>query len=261
MADGNLAFGERKFKQTYTVRVALGTVVVAILYLIWITTETSSQPGLIWLCATVVFVYGAVCIAISSIVLTISDHGIRRESLFGVRQIPWEEIRETRYSARQLRRSRARLGLAGLILAVIRRASRIKLHLTVLANDGTQIKITSNYRQARVAIGTVLGRVLPPMVEAVRSRVCRGETVFFGELALSPDKVTWKRRAPVALAEITSAEIVGRNLQLKCSGKWLTALKVKSDKIPNVLVFLEVLESIVPQLGPTRIDPLARVRL
>ena len=48
---------------------------------------------------------------------------------------------------------------------------------------------------------------------------------------------------------------------LKREGKWMAAISVRSDKVPNVLVFLEVLESLAPQVKSTGIDPLARVRM
>ena len=51
------------------------------------------------------------------------------------------------------------------------------------------------------------------------------------------------------------------NLQIKRHGKWLSAISVRSDKVPDVLVFLEVLESLAPQIKSTGINPLARVRM
>jgi hypothetical protein len=54
---------------------------------------------------------------------------------------------------------------------------------------------------------------------------------------------------------------VRSNLQIKRQGKWCSAISVRSDKVPDVLVFLEVLESLAPQTKSTGIDPLARVRM
>ena len=51
------------------------------------------------------------------------------------------------------------------------------------------------------------------------------------------------------------------NLVVKRQGKWVSAISVRSDKVPNVLVFLEALESLAPQVKSTAVDPLARVRL
>jgi len=41
----------------------------------------------------------------------------------------------------------------------------------------------------------------------------------------------------------------------------MAAFSARSDKVPNILVFLEVLDSLAPQLRGGQIDPLARVRL
>jgi len=51
------------------------------------------------------------------------------------------------------------------------------------------------------------------------------------------------------------------NLQIQRQGKWLAAISVRSDKVADVLVFLETLESLAPQMKSTGIDPLARVRM
>jgi hypothetical protein len=98
------------------------------------------------------------------------------------------------------------------------------------------------------------------MVQNVKSRVQRGETVPFGGLGLSATAVTWKGNS-IPVSEITQAELAGTNLQIKRSGKWLSAVNVKSNKVPDVLVFLEVLESLAPQIKSTGVDPLARVRM
>jgi hypothetical protein len=263
IAGPDLSFGERRFRQTYNIRVALAALTFSLLYLLWFAAhepEFAPQSMFFWACVTAALIYGAIFIAIGQTVLTISDQGIRKESIFGVQEMRWDEISETRYRA-QPARPRIPVGLFGYLITVVRKPRRIKLRLIVVARDGRQIKITTSYRRAREAISIVLGRILPQMVASVRGRVDRGETVFFGQLALSSTSVAWKTRTPVPVADITRAEIVGRNLKLKCSGKWTSAMKVRSDAIPNVLVFLEVLEAIAPQLRPTRIDPLARVRL
>jgi hypothetical protein len=98
------------------------------------------------------------------------------------------------------------------------------------------------------------------MVQNAKSRLQRGETVQFGNLGLSATAVTWKNNS-IPVAQITKAELLRSNLQIKRQGKWLAAINVRSDKVPNVLVFLEVLESLAPQVKATGIDPMARVRL
>jgi hypothetical protein len=259
----DLSFGERRFRKSYNIRIALAALTFSLLYLLWFIAgepELTPRSMFFWTCMTAGMIYGALFIAIGQSVLSISDQGIRRESIFGAEEIPWDQISETRYRARPSK-PRIPMGLFAYIVAVIRKPRRVGLRLSVLAGDGRRIKITTGYRHAREAISIVLGQVLPRMVVSVRTQIDRGETVLFGGLALSATEVTWKTRTPIPVADITRAEIVGRNLRLRCSGRWTSALKVKSESIPNVLIFLEVLEAIAPQLRPTRIDPLARVRL
>ena len=98
------------------------------------------------------------------------------------------------------------------------------------------------------------------MVESVKARLRRGETVDFAGISLSATAVIWKNTS-IPVSEISKAELAGIYLKVKRQGKWLAAINVKSDKVPNVLVFLEVLESVAPQVKSTGIDPLARVRL
>jgi hypothetical protein len=263
MATPDLSFGQRQFRKTYNLRLALAVLTVALLYAGWF---FMGEPALevnsafFWMVVAAVLLNIAACIAIGSSVLTLSDRGIRRESIFGAEEIPWEQIVETRYRAKPTRR-KAPVGLFGLLVAALRKPLRIKMRFTVLGADGTQISISESDRYTREAIGIVLGRIIPPLTASVRGALSRGETVFFGQLALSPAGVAWKDRAPVPLEAITRAEIVGRNLKIRSSGNWISAIRVRSDKIPNVLVFLEVLETMAPQLRPARIDPLARVRL
>jgi len=106
----------------------------------------------------------------------------------------------------------------------------------------------------------ILSRILPPMVQNVKSRVQRGDTVQFGDLGLSATAVIWKGNS-IPITEVTKAELAGSNLQIKKQGKWLSAVSVRSNKVPDVLVFLEVLESLAPQIKSMGVDPLARVRM
>jgi hypothetical protein len=84
--------------------------------------------------------------------------------------------------------------------------------------------------------------------------------VQFGDIGLSATTVTWKG-ASIPISQIARAELVRSNLQIKQQGKWRNAISVRSDKVPDVLVFLETLEFLAPQIKATGIDPLARVRM
>ncbi len=140
------------------------------------------------------------------------------------------------------------------------KSGRVQLTLELIGQDRKKLKVTSNFRKAEEAIGIILSRILPPMVQTTKARLQRGETVQFGGIGLSATAVSWKGSS-IPVSEITKAELVRSNLQIKRRGKWLSAISVRSDKVPDVLVFLEVLESLAPQVKSTGIDPLARVRM
>ena len=135
------------------------------------------------------------------------------------------------------------------------KSTKAQLSLELISTDGKKLKVTSAIRDASEAIGMILARVMPPMVQSVKARLQRGETVQFGGIGLSAVAVTWKKNS-IPVSQITKAEILRSNLQIKREGKWLAVISVRSDKVPNVLVFLEVLESLAPQVKSTGVDPL-----
>jgi hypothetical protein len=264
MASNDLVYGERKFGQTYAIRILLTLLLFGPLLLAWVVVDKpnpSGHPVLSGISVVVVVCYIVLWVTISKAVLTITDQGVRRESILGVQEIPWSQINETRYLVRPIRIG-AHFGLIGaLVSAASSKSASANLVLTLIASDGKRLRVTSNFQRAKEAIGIIFGRVLPQMVAAARAKVQRGETVAFGQLVLSATNVTWKGGPPIPVSEISGAEIVGSNLRLKRTGKWFSAVSVRSDKIPNVLVFLEVLESVAPQSRSGEIDPLARVRV
>jgi hypothetical protein len=146
------------------------------------------------------------------------------------------------------------------LIAMSSKSGRVQLTLELIGQDRKKLKVTSTFRKAEEAIGIILSRILPPMVQSAKAKVQRGETLQFGGVGLSATAVTWKGSS-IPVSEITKAELVRSNLQINRRGKWLSAISVRSDKVPDVLVFLEVLESLAPQVKSTGIDPLARVRM
>lgn len=61
--------------------------------------------------------------------------------------------------------------------------------------------------------------------------------------------------------QITKAAIFGQFLRLKRKGKMLDICRVRTDKVPNVLVSLDLIESLGAGAGESHvIDPLARVQ-
>jgi hypothetical protein len=263
MAAAGLAYGEHRFRSNMVGRLALALGVVLAIVFLWALTDNasaSSHPGLVWISVGLVVAGVIAWIAIGKTALVINDQGVRRESVFGVQEMAWGQIQETRYRVIPIN-VYAHFGLIGALLAMRSKSTNANLTLELISSDSKKLKVTSNFQNAKEAIGLILTRVLPPMVKSAQSSLQHGQTVTFGDMALSATQVVWKNKTAVPVSEIEKAEIVGSNLQLKRRGKWLSAVSVRSEKIPNVLVFLEVLESLAPQTKSTGIDPLARVRL
>lgn len=263
MATAAMAYGERRFGVAYTAPILVVLGVAGLLIGLWASQDDpriTSHPTLFWVSIGLAVAAFIFCLALSKSALVINDSGVRRESVFGQQEMAWSQVAETRYQVIPIN-VYMHFGLIGALIAMSsKKSSRAHLTLTLISRDSKKLKVTSNYRNADEAIGLILGRLMPPMVQNVKSKVQRGETLQFGGLGLSATAVTWKGNS-IPVSEITKAELAGANLQIKRSGKWLSAVSVKSSKIPDVLVFLEVLESLAPQIKSTGVDPLARVRM
>jgi len=262
MATAAMSYGERRFEAAYTARIVLALIALGLLGGLWGAQNkaaTSAPPALLWISVGVMFAVAALWIALGKSVLIINDSGIRRESVLGQQEIAWSQIAETRYRVVPIN-VYAHFGLIGALLAMSSKSTRAQLTLELIGQDRKKLKVTSTFQKTEEAIGIILSRILPPMVQNTKAKVQRGETVQFGGIGLSATVVTWKGSS-IPVSEITKAALVRSNLQIKRRGKWLSAISVRSDKVPDVLVFLEVLEFLAPQVKSTGIDPLARVRM
>jgi hypothetical protein len=260
MASPTMAYGERCFGAAYTIRVFAALAILGLLIGLWADDpNTASHPELMWVSIGLVAAVAAMWIVLGKTILIINDSGVRRESVLGQQEMAWSQIAETRYRVVPIN-IYGHFGLIGALLAMSNKSGRVQLTLTLIGSDGKKLKVTSNFRNASEAIGMILGKILPPKVQSVKVRLQRGETVRFGGIGLSATAVSWKNNS-LPVSEITKAELVRGNLQIKRQGKWLSAISVRSDKVPDVLAFFEVLESLAPQVKSTGIDPLARVRM
>jgi Family of unknown function (DUF6585) len=262
MATAAMGYGERRFGAAYSVRIVAALVVLGFIVGIWIAQadpRPASHPILLWVSVGIVGALAAFWILFGKNTLTINDAGVRRETAFGQQEMSWSQITETRYRVTPVN-VYGHLGLIGYILAMSSKSGPAQLSLELISGDGKKLKVTSMFRDASDAIGSILARILPPMVQSVKARLQRGETVQFGGIGLSATAINWKNQS-IPVTQITKAELLRTNLVVKREGKWMAAINVRSDKVPNVLVFLEVLESLAPQVKSTGIDPLARVRM
>ena len=263
MAGAAMAYGERRFGAAYTGRIILVLVFLGVLAGLWASQDDpriASHPNLLWTSIALGLAAVGLWVAMGKSAVVISDSGVRRESVFGHQEITWSQVAETRYQVVPIN-VYAHFGLIGALIAISsKKSARAHLTLELVGHDRQKLKITSNYSNADEAIGIILSRLMPAMVQTVKSRVQRGETVQFGDLGLSVTAVVWKGNS-IPVTEITKAELAGSNLRIKRTGKWLSAVNVRSNKVPDVLVFLEVLESLAPQIKSIGMDPLARVRM
>jgi uncharacterized protein DUF6585 len=262
MATAAVGFGEHRFGAAYTMRILAVLGVLGLLAGLWSAQNdlrAASHPQLVWVSVGLLAACAALWIALGKTVLIINGAGVRRESILGQQEMAWEEIVETRYRVVPVN-VYAHLGLIGAVLAMSSKSGRAQLNLQLIGSNGKKLKVTSNFRNADRAIGIILGRILPPMVQKVKARLGCGETVPFGQIGLSATSITWKGTS-IPVSDVASAELAGSNLRVKRQGKWLATISIRSDKVPNVLVFLEALESLAPQVKSTGIDPLARVRM
>lgn len=251
--------------QTAALRLALGLLLLLIvvpLALVAVGGKEGTEPVSLAVAVALVALYAGVWVVVGKTVLTIHPEGIRRTTAFGAIEILWEEVVETRYRVVPVQ-------IGGLVGVAARaaaqrvggKAATTSLRLEVIARDGKKIRITSNYRLAADAIGVILGKIQPPILAEARRRVDAGDTVPFGPFLVSRGGVAWKRKPPVPFSELSSARIVGQYLRLRRKGKLLDIAKVRTDKVPNVLVFLDLLEALGAGAGEIKgIDPLARVQ-
>lgn len=263
MAAAALTYGERRFGVAYTAPIVVVLVAAGLLVGLWASQDDpriATHPTLFWISIGLGLAAFLLCLALSKSALVINDSGVRRESIFSQQEISWNQVAETRYQVVPIN-VYMHFGLIGALIAMSsKKSGRAHLTLTLVGQDRKKLKVTSNYRNADEAIGIILSRLMPPLVQNAKSRIQRGETVQFGGLGLSATAVTWKGNS-IPVSEITKAELAGTNLQIKRNGKWLSAVNVKSNKVPDVLVFLDVLETVAPQIKSTGVDPLARVRM
>src|SRR5262249_16250824 len=237
MVTAATAYGERRFGASYSVRILTALVVLGFLVGFWASENDprpASHPTLMWVSLGILGALAAFWILFGKSSLTINDAGIRLESVFGQQEMAWSQITETRYRVTPVN-VYGHFGLVGYILAMSSKSGRAQLSLELISSDGKKLKVTSMFRNASDALGIILARVLPPMVQAVRARLQRGETVQFGGLGLSATTLTWKNQS-IPVTQVTKAELLRTNLTVKREGKWLAAINVRSDKIPNVLV-------------------------
>jgi len=240
---------QRVTKHTLTGRILLFLPVALYFTIVWIASLDGNLGTAWWVAgAIVVGVYIWACVMIGKNRISIHAEGIEQQGAFSARSLRWEDVTETRYKRVPVNNA-AHFGLIGIAVVAImnRRGSGTggaNEQLKVLAADGTKISLSSNYKDVGLAILDVRKAVDPRLLEQARRRVKEGDTVRFGNLAISGVGVAWKNKTPIPFSAITAAEIGGANFRVKQEGKWLDAISVSAVKVPNVFVAIDLIDEL-----------------
>lgn len=177
----------------------------------------------------------------------VHNEGIARSSLFGAKEIRWEQVKETRYSQTTTAQNvGVHFGLIGIaISAALSRkadASKATQVLKIISQDGTKINLTNYLQNHRELMMTVLSRVNPRLLNELRGRVKQGIPVEFGKLQLSLEGVRWGSKGPLPYQQIETAGVLGQNSCIKATGKWMSFVSVGASRVPNAFVAVDLIE-------------------
>ena len=178
--------------------------------------------------------------------VSVHQEGIAHSGLFGAREIPWNEVQETRYQ--QITTAQtvgAHFGLIGMLVAVAADrkggGSKSSQYLQIVGQDGGKISLGNLHQGHKEVMQTILARVNERLLPEKRGLLRQGGEVEFGKLKLSLQGVGWKDKAPVPYTELELAGITGSNFRLKVRGNWLATASVNARSIPNVFVALDLI--------------------
>ena len=234
---------QRSFHDTITFRLVSALCFAGILaWGIYDYRETNSFEPVLWtfigvvgfLCAYA-FIWAATCR------VTFHTEGISYKSLVSDVDIPWTDIRETRYSQTPMNLG-VHFGLIGVLLSAAFGKGNGQMIRTFKVIGQRKITLTSTINQVEEAMQMVLQKVNPGIKQQAERMLSSGGTVSFGNVALSTQGVRWKGKQPIPYSAIAKSLIDGPNLKIKSEGKWLNDISVNAKKIPNVFVLLDMIE-------------------
>ena len=236
---------QQTFRQAYLYRVVLGVIGFGLAAVfIGIGSEGSQPSMIIGVALAIATAFGIW--AMGGMLLTIHQEGVRITNRFGAKEMEWQEIQEYRYRAVPAQSGHAG-GLVGAIAIAAARKSMgpqatTSFYLTLIANDGRKLSIGSSFRDSYEAIGAIVNRVHERLRPNVEKSLAAG--AMFGPLRLSTRSVQFKQKDPIPLQELVRAELRGQQLDIKKQGKLLSAVNIRSDKVPNVLLFVETMDKL-----------------
>ncbi len=115
---------------------------------------------------------------------------------------------------------------------------------TVQANDGKKLKLTNSLNRVEKLGNTIQNEVskrhFPRALETYNS----GGTVSFGNLTLNRMGLT-RGSDTLAWSEIQGVQMQKGYMEIKKQGKWLRWAKIPVSSIPNLFVFLTLMDRII----------------
>ena len=234
---------ERSFKDTLTWRIAAALPFLGFLaWGIYSYRDTQSFEPVPWSFVGITgLLFAYACLWAAARRITFHTEGISYKSLMSDVDLPWTDIRETRYSQQQLNVG-MHFGLIGMLVTAAASKGNNQMLRTLRIVGQRTIVLNSNIRDVEEAMQLVFQKVNPKIKEQAERMLNSGGTVSFGNVALSTQGVIWKGKQPIPYSAIAKSRIDGPNVKIKSEGKWLNDISVNAKKIPNVFVLLDMIE-------------------
>jgi uncharacterized protein DUF6585 len=247
------------FGQTMVLRIVFGIVALffaGIPFLIALGSNPDDFPG-VPVGLAVLLAYGVLCFLISRTRLSIHPEGVQRSSVLGTKEMLWDEVTEYRYRIVPNQTGFAVGGLIGAAVQAAVEASQWKPagppSITLVARDGRKLRVTPNVKGSEEAIEMIVAEVHDRLKPELKRRLENNDEVAFGPLRLSSQGVAWRGKETIRLDEIDRVGIVGRKLRIRRKDKYFSTLAVPPEKIPNVLLAMELIEGLRAWAGASQI--------
>lgn len=170
-----------------------------------------------------------------------------------MRELLWSDIAEYRYQIVPVNYGGLVGGVVGMAVQAAVSAGTGKsarsVKLTLVGRSRRDIRVTSNFKDADQAIGMIVQEIHDRIKPQLKSRLVNGDEVSFGPLGLSVQGISWKGKERIPVTDFGKIEISRRKLRVRRKGKMLDTIGVSAEKIPNVLLALELLEELRVNAG------------
>jgi hypothetical protein len=252
---------ERSFKHKWMLRILSLLPVVVFLLITWAVYADEKKVDEFWIMFDLFWAAFAILIwyVAGKIHLDFHAEGFVYYPAFGEpKEFTWNDIVETRYAQNNLNYA-VHFGLIGLLMAAAAKnsdSSQKQLTLKVVTGDKRKISLTSNFKDVDDAIRIILGKVNPRFYADAAKELQYKGSVQFGDVTVTQEGVQWKKKDLIPYTKFKKFMIDGNNLRLQAEGKWLDAISVNCEKVPNVFVLIDLVNS-TRNGGKPAIDPIA----